>query len=299
MNDLPRQKLCEIINRYGHSLCDEPLRLEGLLRDFCGQYRREISVIVGALRERVAADLLSSQHTIPLEILFTRLTNRLQDNLGLAENVAQWAVESWALALGVISSATGKTVRPRPQPQKPINTEVETQENVSPPSVPDPFRRENIFQSQPQPLTPNKVKKPPQLTVQYAGFWRRVAAALIDGIILLFPNLIIIGFSGSLFENDPTLFVCTYIFLSNLIGWLYYAIMESSSVQATPGKIAFDSIVTDLSGNRISFGRATKRYFGKFISALIFCLGFLMVGFTEKEQAIHDIISGCLVVKKQ
>jgi len=102
MNNLPRQKLCEIIAQYGHSLRDDPRRTEALLRDFCGEYKREIFVLVSALRERVAADLLTLQDSMPHEVLLARLTKRLQDDLALAEDAARWAVESWALALGVI-----------------------------------------------------------------------------------------------------------------------------------------------------------------------------------------------------
>ncbi len=102
MNDIPRQKLCEIIAQYGHSLGDDPRRTEALLRDFCSEYKREIFVLVSALREQVADDLLASQDSMPYEVLLAQLTRRLQDNLALAEDAARWAVESWALALEVI-----------------------------------------------------------------------------------------------------------------------------------------------------------------------------------------------------
>lgn len=105
MHELPRQKLCELIATYGRSVCDDPRRCEGLLRDYCGVYKREIHVLVSALKERVAADLLGSHSGVPREVVIARLTKRLQDDLGLAEDAARWAVESWALALGVIASA--------------------------------------------------------------------------------------------------------------------------------------------------------------------------------------------------
>jgi ribosomal protein S27E len=104
MNDLPHQKLCQIVATYGKSLCDDPKRCEALLRDLCGQHRREVNVLVSALKERVAADLRASSTGVPREVLLARLTKRLCDNLGLAEEAARWGVESWALALGVISS---------------------------------------------------------------------------------------------------------------------------------------------------------------------------------------------------
>lgn len=104
MNDVATQKLQEIITQYGRSVCNDRTQLEGLLRDYCGQYGREIFVIISALREQVPTDLLNSQNSLPKEVLLARLKNRLQANLGLAENVALWAVESWALALGVITT---------------------------------------------------------------------------------------------------------------------------------------------------------------------------------------------------
>ncbi|MER3416968.1 MAG: hypothetical protein C4297_12250 [Gemmataceae bacterium] len=74
--------------------------------------------------------------------------------------------------------------------------------------------------------------------------------------------------------------------------------MESSRTQATLGKMALGITVTDLEGNRIGFGKATGRFFGKIISALIFYIGFVMAAFTEKKQGLHDMMAGCLVVNK-
>ena len=130
-------------------------------------------------------------------------------------------------------------------------------------------------------------------TREYAGFWKRFIAAFIDGIILQISGLVILLIDYVLGSTDAI-----DLFLSLILGWLYFALMESSRQQATLGKQALGIIITDLNGNRISFGKATTRYFGKFISALILCIGFIMAGFTEKKQALHDIIAGCLVVKK-
>ena len=81
-------------------------------------------------------------------------------------------------------------------------------------------------------------------------------------------------------------------------GWLYHALMESSSQQGTLGKMALGIKVTDLNGNRITFGRATGRYFSKIISSLTMGVGYIMAGFTQQKQALHDIIAGCLVVNR-
>ena len=116
MHDLPRQKLRELLIEYGRSLCDDPRRCEALLKDYCGQYKREIFVLVNALKSRVAEDLINASAGVPPALLLGRLIKRLEDELGLAENAARWAVESWALALGV---PVESVVRPRPAPEPP------------------------------------------------------------------------------------------------------------------------------------------------------------------------------------
>lgn len=98
MNDLPRQKLKEIIIQHGRSLCDDPHRCEAFLRDYCGQYKREIFLLISALKQGVVKDLLNSNNT-PIEVLLGRLINQMQNDLGLTKEAAQYAVESWAQAL--------------------------------------------------------------------------------------------------------------------------------------------------------------------------------------------------------
>ena len=136
-------------------------------------------------------------------------------------------------------------------------------------------------------------------TSMYAGFWRRVAAALIDGLLL---SLVTVPLSLA-FDNDGgavnTTASATASTLSTVISWLYSSLMESSSKQATVGKMALGIIVTDLQGRRISFGRATGRYFAKILSALILGIGYLMVAFTERKQGLHDMIAGTLVIRGQ
>lgn len=86
-----------------------------------------------------------------------------------------------------------------------------------------------------------------------------------------------------------TLFFCAF--------WIYEAVMESSSKQATLGKMALGLKVTDEQGRRISFVRATGRYFSKIISGMILCIGYIMAGFTARKQALHDMIAGTLVTR--
>lgn len=103
MSDVPRQTLRTLIAKHGRDLCSDAGRCEGLLRDYCGGYRREVNILMGALKERVPLDLLAAQSTVPRELLLARLAKRLEDQLAFTEDAARWAVESWALALGVVS----------------------------------------------------------------------------------------------------------------------------------------------------------------------------------------------------
>lgn len=139
------------------------------------------------------------------------------------------------------------------------------------------------------------------MSVQYAGFWKRFGAVLIDGIILYIVERIIIFvlifFSSAILRRTQGVEVFSSVLII-VISWLYYAFQESSPKQATLGKQALGIIVTDLNGNQISFGRATGRYFSKILSGLILLIGYIMAAFTEKKQALHDIIAGTLVVNK-
>ncbi len=106
MNDLPRHTLSRIIAEHGRGICDAPKRVEALLRDLCGAHRREINIITGALEERVAADLIAAGNsTVPRDVLLARLAARLRDNLAYTPEAALWGVETWAVALGILSEA--------------------------------------------------------------------------------------------------------------------------------------------------------------------------------------------------
>ena len=140
--------------------------------------------------------------------------------------------------------------------------------------------------------------------VKYAGFWLRFAAYLIDSIALVFIfGVILFGFSVSAdlsnSNNEDTLptqmiFVSLFFYIGS---FLYFPIMESSKMQATLGKKALNLQVTDADGNRITFLNALGRTAAKILSAVILYIGFIMVGFTQKKQGLHDIIASTLVVK--
>ncbi len=143
----------------------------------------------------------------------------------------------------------------------------------------------------------------------YAGFWRRFGAALIDGVILWIGGIIMglilgsliglfLGIRGTDMEIIKKVAVTNIYIIGTILHWLYYALLESSSRQATLGKMATGIIVTGRDGGRISFGRASGRYWGKIVSAFILMIGFIMIAFTKRKQGLHDIMAGCLVLKK-
>jgi len=164
---------------------------------------------------------------------------------------------------------------------------------------------------------------------KYAGFWKRFIAHLIDifilGIVkstLLLPIYIFLGISlldfeqlgehkkfvsavYSLDSDSQITTIATFIFfiaiaavVSIVLEWLYFALMESSLKQATLGKMVLRIKVTDSAGNRISFGKASGRHFGKYLSGLFLLIGYIMAGFTEHKQALHDLLAGCFVVNQ-
>lgn len=141
-------------------------------------------------------------------------------------------------------------------------------------------------------------------TSNYAGFWRRFLAALIDNVILMVGMYVMLSvmtiwsYFGSvvgiyvMMVGMIVIGICTFG-----LSWLYFALSESSSKQATLGKMAMGIVVTDLDGGRISFWQAAARHLGRYISAITL-IGFIMAGFTSKKQALHDFLADTLVVKK-
>ncbi len=158
-----------------------------------------------------------------------------------------------------------------------------------------------------------------------AGFLLRFVAYFIDRLIVgfislavIFPILAIMGISlfglseldafrdfDNLNDSEKVALVMAaiaaysmLIVIAVCINWLYYSLFESSERQATPGKMAVGIKVTSVNGRRISFLNATGRFFGKIISGMLFGIGYIMILFTEKQQGLHDIMAGTLVVKK-
>lgn len=135
----------------------------------------------------------------------------------------------------------------------------------------------------------------------YAGFWKRVGAYLLDSIIVT-VLCVALAFGIALSSNmnkDAETFTLLIQGASFLVGWLYWALMESGRAQATFGKQALGIVVTDADGQRIGFWRATGRYFGKILSGLLLCIGFAMAGWTQRRQALHDMMASTLVVNRE
>jgi uncharacterized RDD family membrane protein YckC len=141
------------------------------------------------------------------------------------------------------------------------------------------------------------------VSFRYAGFWLRLVAVIVDSG-MLFIAMLGIGavFEVNVFAVTPTDIDREGIAILEgvmvLIGWLYYAGMESTPPQGTVGKLFMGIYVAGRDGDRVSFGRASLRYWAKIISSLILLIGYLMAAFTRHKQALHDIIAGCLVLKR-
>jgi len=134
--------------------------------------------------------------------------------------------------------------------------------------------------------------------MNYAGFWIRVAAYLIDLLPLLAIGFTLaFVFGDPLVDTGPTPTFGASDVIGLIAGIAYFVGFESSSWQATPGKKALGLIVTDTEGRRISPARAAGRYFAKILSGMILLIGYIMIAFTERKQGLHDMLAGTLVVK--
>ena len=172
--------------------------------------------------------------------------------------------------------------------------------------------------------TPSGTPVPEALAWYYAGFWWRMLAFIIDAAVLAVLDWLIglatglrqIGFSVTAPTDPGAVSNVAYSNLSlampamhlvggglTLLGVLlrlaYYALLESSRWQATPGKLACRLRVTDEAGRRIGLGRALGRNLGKYVSGFLLGIGFLMVAWTRRKQGLHDLMAGTLVVRQR
>ena len=143
--------------------------------------------------------------------------------------------------------------------------------------------------------------------MSYGGFWKRLFAYIIDWLILLVIAMLVfigLGFfmAGSGIDIDDEATMLRLEAQANLasfvIAWLYYALLESSSRQATFGKSILGMKVVDNQGQRIGFIRASVRFLAKILSALLLFIGFVMIAFTERKQGLHDLIAGTLIINR-
>lgn len=212
----------------------------------------------------------------------------------------------WSNALSVaeVGSAEWKPYRefeaPPPAPAEPVAAVV---------APPDPYRARDVATRDSSPAIAwpvaggsNGSVALPSGAAIHAGFWRRCAAYLLDafvvGVIGWIISLLFL-FGGVASGGDArsvALAVGLNYVVAIVIGWLYYALQESSRAQATLGKRALGIKVSDDVGQRIGFARASGRYFGKILSSLILGVGYLLAGWTARKQALHDMLAGTLVV---
>ncbi|MEO7068532.1 MAG: RDD family protein [Rhodanobacter sp.] len=187
---------------------------------------------------------------------------------------------------------------------------------------PDAVATASTATSSAEPTAPIITAPLPQTTTaaleDYAGFWKRVAAYILDAIVLYIPGMLISNMMGDAAAKaamkdaiasaagDPHLALAAQMhyydvmwpamLISGVLAWLYFAFCESSAWQATIGKLALGIRVTDMHGNRISFPRALGRYGAKIISTLLLCIGLLMVAWTRRKQGLHDLMADTLVL---
>lgn len=156
--------------------------------------------------------------------------------------------------------------------------------------------------------------------VDFAGFWRRALAYLIDGLllgtvqmlilvgalVLLPPNFSFALPAGSRAQSLTLAWdiiaiaerLSNVVLVSWAITWAYYSIFESSPAQATIGKVALGIYVADVHGDPISFFRASARFWLKGLSTILLMTGWVMAAFTPRKQALHDLLAGTLVLRK-
>jgi uncharacterized RDD family membrane protein YckC len=262
-----------------------------------------------------------------LPALYVRLENTTRGPIPRVMVEQRVKQGEWASSIRV--AETGSTAWQRYQELgaavPTLSARVSSNQPQNTPSVPAssperPARKRNIAVDGPARTVSGAAQVPePELepgdvlppgTAINAGFWRRVAAFVLDSLVLYVPlqlvNVVVMRIVATRIGTPPNSMqapgvgVLAFPFLMFLImliaPWLYYAKMESSTWQATLGKRAMGIRVVDRYGYRIGFGCASGRYFGKIVSGLIFDVGFMMAGWTERKQALHDKMAGTLIV---
>ena len=217
LSNIPRERLCQLVEQHGRDLWADPRRCEAFLWDYCADFRREVNLLMIAMRERVPDDMAGSKTGVPFTVLLPQLGKRLQDHAMVTPEGATWAVTSWALALGAIS---------------------DVQETAS---------------------SPEPASNPVVLPYRSATLQRRSVAFLVDSAIVFFCMLLL----GAFVPGLGNIVVSTGVWL------IYFASQESSRYQGTFGKRLCRIVVTDISGQRVSFKQAIVRSVGKLLSVVV------------------------------
>ena len=173
--------------------------------------------------------------------------------------------------------------------------------SATPPISPTP----QTFQTPQVPQTPvssmSSIATSTNITTKYAGFWIRFVAAMVDGIILIIPIGAIQYLSSAAalssgLQSQSAKLVTLPIYL--LVTWGYYALMTYYT-GATLGKMLVGITVKSDDLGKLSFGRVILREtIGKILSQIILYIGYIIAGFTQKKQGLHDMLARSVVVYK-
>jgi len=166
--------------------------------------------------------------------------------------------------------------------------------------LPDLFNDQNQQNKGIKPKTKHETVVDTNENIKYAGFWVRFLAWFVDMLILLGLNSLIFRLLNIHIPDNAISFGTFYLFswpLAMLWCWLYSSIYQSSIMQATPGKALFRLKVTDYNYERISFRKAIGRYFSKYLSGLLFGIGYIRIGFSKTKQGWHDHLAKTYVIK--
>ena len=157
MRSTPRAALTELFAAYGRPILSAPRILEGLLKDYCGDFRREIFVIVSCAKAGVPDQLLQ-QSGPSIKLVCARLALKLEQNLATSSDVARWAVESWAIALGLM---TPEAATARLSHTIGVFAGAAGMELAYPTHLPDTTRLPNQLPTRPAPTPGNEAAEPP------------------------------------------------------------------------------------------------------------------------------------------
>ena len=183
-----------------------------------------------------------------------------------------------------------------------IQSENSGLQEVAEGAQPNTVKSPEELKSEEQKIALKKLKDISRPKVRHAGFGRRVVAFLLDAILPVVTAIslyfIIVLLTPYASENAKAVGLTIGIIVGILVFWIYNALLESGSRQATPGKLALSiKVVSSRRDEPLTFDRTTGRNFGKIISGLILGIGFLMCLFTKDKQCLHDKMADCLVIR--